>query len=48
MMKQLHEWMEEQFAERKVEPNSSLGQAIRYTLKHWEGLTCFLRERSVP
>lgn len=48
VMKQLHEWMEEQFAERKVEPNSSLGQAIRYTLKHWEGLTCFLREERAP
>lgn len=48
VMKELHEWLEEQFAERKVEPNSSLGQAIRYTLKHWEGLTCFLRVERAP
>jgi hypothetical protein len=27
----LHGWLEAQFAERKVEPNSSLGKAITYS-----------------
>ena len=31
-----------------VEPNSSLGQAIKYMLKHWCGLTEFLRTPGVP
>ena len=28
LMKNLHQWMERQFAEKKVAPNSSLGKAI--------------------
>jgi hypothetical protein len=32
VMAELHEWIEEQFTERKVEPNSALGQAMRYVL----------------
>jgi len=31
-----------------VEPNSGLGQAIAYLLKHWEKLTLFLREPGAP
>lgn len=30
----LREWSAEQFAARKVEPNSAWGQALRYVLKH--------------
>jgi hypothetical protein len=30
LMKTLHDWMEAQLAERKTEPNSGLGKAIRY------------------
>jgi hypothetical protein len=44
----VHAWLEAQFAERKVEPNSGLGQAISYLLKHWEKLTLFLRKAGVP
>ena len=44
----LHGWLEAQFAERKVEPNSSLGKAITYLLRHWKALTLFLREAGVP
>jgi transposase len=40
---QLHQWLEAQFALRQVEPNSGLGKAITYLLRHWKGLT-FLRE----
>jgi hypothetical protein len=41
VMAELREWIEEEFAERRTEPNSSLGQAFRYVLRHWEGLTRF-------
>ena len=31
-----------------MEPNSGLGQAISYLLKHWEKLTLFLRAAGAP
>lgn len=39
VMEQLHEWLEAQFALKEVEPNSGLGKAITYLLRHWKGLT---------
>jgi hypothetical protein len=48
VMEKLHSWCAVQFAERKVEPNSGLGQAISYLLKHWEKLTLFLRVAGAP
>jgi transposase len=36
------------FAEKTVEPNSGLGGAITYLLKHWEPLTLFLRKAGAP
>jgi hypothetical protein len=47
-MQKLHEWMSAQLAEKKVEPNSGLGEAISYMLKHWEPLTLFLRQAGAP
>jgi transposase len=47
-MKQLHDWMEEQFAERKTEPNSRLGKAVSYLLNHWPKLTLFLQQPGAP
>ena len=44
----LHGWMKEQFDQRKVEPNSGLGQAITYMLKRWEALTRFLEVPGAP
>jgi hypothetical protein len=44
----LHVWLEAQCAERNVEPNSSLGKAITYLLRHWKALTLFLREAGAP
>jgi transposase len=38
--------MEAQFAEHKTEPNSGLGKAISYLLRHWTKLTLFLRQRA--
>src|SRR5713226_759151 len=48
VMEQLHGWLEAQFAERKTEPNSGLGKAITYLLRHWKALTTFLREAGAP
>jgi hypothetical protein len=35
LMNELHGWLTEQLEQRRVEPNSSLGQAIKYLLNHW-------------
>lgn len=48
VMDQLHRWLKQQLDQRKVEPNSSLGGAIRYMLKHWEKMTLFLRVAGAP
>ncbi|MBV9397085.1 MAG: transposase [Bryobacterales bacterium] len=48
MMENLHKWMEAQFAQHLVEPNSGLGKAITYFLRYWKGLTAFLREAGAP
>ena len=48
VMEQLHAWLEAQFAEKKMEPNSGLGKAITYLLRHWKGLTAFLRHAGAP
>jgi hypothetical protein len=43
VMGHLKKWMKAQLTECKTEPNSGLGKAIRYFLKHWKRLTMFLR-----
>ena len=48
VMDQLRSWLEAQFAERKTEPNSGLGKAITYLLRHWRPLTLFLRQPAAP
>jgi transposase len=48
VMDKLHDWLEAQFAERKVEPNSGLGKAIMYLLRHWKALTLFLQRAGAP
>jgi transposase len=48
VMEALHAWFEAQFAEKRVEPNSGLGEAITYCLRHWERLTLFLRQAGAP
>jgi transposase len=48
VMKQLHAWLRAQFDEKRVEPNSGLGEAIGYLLKHWDRLTLFLRQPGAP
>jgi transposase len=48
LLKELHRWLEAQFAERKTEPNSGLGKAISYLLNHWPRLTLFLQQPGAP
>lgn len=47
-MDELHTWLNRQFDERLVEPNSGLGEAISYMLKHWKKLTLFLNKAGAP
>jgi transposase len=47
-MLQLHAWLTRQLDEKLTEPNSALGSAIRYMLRHWEKLTLFLRQAGAP
>jgi hypothetical protein len=48
VMDNLHQWLEAQVNEHEVEPNSGLGKAITYMLRHWQALTLFLREPGAP
>ena len=48
VMNELHVWLKAQINEKKAEPNSGLGKAITYLLRHWKGLTAFLREIGAP
>jgi transposase len=47
-MDQLHGWLAAQLARNQAEQNSGLGKAITYLLRHWKGLTPFLREAGAP
>jgi transposase len=47
-MQQLHAWLNRQLDERLAEPNSALGGAVRYMLRHWQKLTLFLRQAGAP
>jgi transposase len=48
LMDKLEKWFEEQFAQKKIEPNSNLGQVINYMQNHWQKLTGFLRIEGAP
>lgn len=48
VMDSLYQWIEQQFRERVVEPNSRLGKAFSYVKNHWQGLTRFLSVAGVP
>lgn len=47
-MERLWRWCHKMLRCRKVEPNSNLGKAIRYLLKHWRELTKFLSIPEAP
>ena len=48
VMNQLYQWLEGQFSERKTEPNSGLGKAMTYLLRHGKALTLLLRQAGTP
>ena len=48
LMEKYNQWLHAQLNEKKVEPNSVLGDAIKYTIKHWNPLTLFLRVAGAP
>lgn len=47
-MDELREWLQRQFDDGLVEPNSALGEAINYLLKRWDAMTLFLRKAGAP
>ncbi|HZY88492.1 MAG TPA: IS66 family transposase [Gemmataceae bacterium] len=47
-MQKLHDWLKRQLDEKLTEPNSALGGAIGYMLRHWDKLTLFLRQAGAP
>jgi transposase len=48
VMDELETWLKAQLAEKTVEPNSGLGTAMTYLLRHWGKLTLFLRQAGAP
>ena len=49
LLGRLRKWIRTQLdRERTIEPNSELGRALRYIVKHWRKLTLFLRRPGVP
>ena len=48
LMEDLKIWLTSQLEDKKIEPNSSLGQAISYMLKHYKGMTLFLHVAKAP
>ena len=48
LMDDLERWLREQIEEKKVEPNSTLGEVLSYVLKRWKEMTVFLRQPGAP
>lgn len=48
IMAGIETWLAEQIESHRVEPNSGLGEAIRYMQKHWAKLTRFLHVAGAP
>jgi len=47
-MDDLEDWCHAQLDDRIVEPNSNLGKAIQYMIRHWDALTLFLEQPGAP
>lgn len=47
-MERLRDWLQRQLDAKLTEPNSALGGAIGYMLRHWDKLTLFLRQAGAP
>lgn len=48
VMAELQRWILAQLDDKRVEPNSGLGDAFQYLLKRWDKLTLFLRVPGAP
>ena len=48
LMQELKIWLEAKLTGKHVEPNSSLGKAMNYMLRHWAELTRFLEYPGAP
>lgn len=48
LMEDLKTWLNAQLEQKNIEPNSALGGAISYMLKHYKGMTLFLRVPKAP
>jgi hypothetical protein len=48
LLANLHAWLQSLFEEKRVEPNSGLGKAVKYMLSRWEALTRFTRIAGAP
>ena len=48
IMDQLRDWINQCLEQKLVEPNSGLGDAFQYMLRHWDPLTLFLRQAGAP
>lgn len=48
LMAELEKWLQANFDDKTVEPNSTLGGAITYMQNHWQALTLFLRVPGAP
>ena len=48
LMESLKQWLNNKLLHKETEPNSGFGSAIKYMLKHWLGLTQFLRHEGAP
>ena len=48
VMAELQRWLRAELDEKRVEPNSGLGEAFEYLLKRWDKLTLFLRVPGAP
>jgi hypothetical protein len=48
VMVELKTWIDDLLDNKKVEPNSPLGAALKYVQSHWQALTLFLRVAGAP
>jgi transposase len=48
VMAELQRWIIAQLEDKRIEPNSGLGDAFQYLLKRWDKLTLFLRVPGAP
>jgi hypothetical protein len=48
VLDELHSWLTRRLDHHLIEPNSRLGQAIGYLLRHWTPLTLFVRQPGAP